>query len=254
LFDYCKKMEGFAIVTGSARGLGKAMAMELAREGYDIVVNHVSEGSAKAAGEVCAEAEREFGVKAVPVRADVSDYVQCESIIETGRKTFGSEVAVLVNNAGIQNGKPFAETPPERYRKMIETELIGTMNCTHLALPYMTDAKRGCIVNISSICFLTGEALQCDYDAAKGGIIGFTRGIAREYAPFGIRANCIAPGLIMTDMVRASPEAEVEAFRKRIPLGRLGTPDDIAQCMAYMVNAGYLTGQTISPNGGAAFI
>ena len=246
-----KKMEGFAIVTGSARGLGAAMILQLAREGYDVVINYTSEKSQPLADALAQRVKEEFGVGAITVRADVSEYEQCKKIVDAGVAAFGDKIAVLVNNAGIQSNKLFHEIDPKDYQRLIGIELLGTMHCTHIVLPYMQKAQDGCIINISSICGIYGQVGQCDYDAAKSAMFGFAKGVANENAANNIRVNCIAPGLIRTDMVNALPEEQVEAFRQTIPLKRLGEPEDIAECMSYIVNARYLTGQTISPNGGS---
>lgn len=245
------KIDGFAIVTGGARGLGEAMVLQLASEGYDVVINHVSDRSAPIAQAVADRCRDEFGVGAVTVQADVADYAQCKKIVDAGVDAFGEKIAVMINNAGIQSGKLFHELEPDHYAHMIQVELLGTMNCTHLVLPYMQKAKSGCIISIASICAHIGQPTQSDYAAAKAGMYGFTRSIANENAELGIRANTISPGLVRTDMVNSLPEEIVESFRQTIPMKRLGTVEDIAQCMSYIVNAPWLTGQDISPNGGS---
>lgn len=247
-----RKIEGFAVVTGGARGLGAAMAEQLAREGYDVVINYVSDRSTPVAQELAERLKRQYGVGALPFQGDVSSYDTCRAMFDAGIAAFGDKVAVLINNAGIQSNKPFQEIEPAAYQRLIGIELLGAMHCTHIALPYMQKARNGCIINISSVCALYGQALQSDYDAAKAALIGFARGIANENAQNNIRVNCIAPGLIATDMVAGLPEEQVEAYRLTIPLQRLGTPEDISECMSYIVNATYLTGQVISPNGGVA--
>lgn len=245
------KIDGFAIVTGGARGLGEAMVLQLASEGYDVVINYVSDKSAPVAEDVAKRCKDEFGVGAICVQADVAEYDQCKKIVDAGVAAFGEKIAVLINNAGIQSGQLYHEMSPEHYVRMIKVELLGTMHCTHLVLPYMRNSKSGCIISIGSICAHLGQPTQCDYDAAKSGMYGFTRGIANENAELGIRANTISPGLILTDMVKALPEDIVDSFRQTIPMKCLGTPEDIAQCMSYVVNASWLTGQDISPNGGS---
>ena len=247
-----RKIEGFAVVTGGARGLGAAMAEQLAREGYDVVINYVSDRSTPVAQELAERLKRQYGVGALPFQGDVSSYDTCRAMFDAGIAAFGDKVAVLINNAGIQSNKPFQEIEPAAYQRLIGIELLGAMHCTHIALPYMQKARNGCIINISSVCALYGQALQSDYDAAKAALIGFARGIANENAQNNIRVNCIAPGLIATDMVAGLSEEQVEAYRLTIPLQRLGTPEDISECMSYIVNATYLTGQVISPNGGVA--
>lgn len=247
-----QKIEGFAIVTGGARGLGAAMAEQLASEGYNVVINYVSDRSTPVAEALAKKLREKYAVDVLPFQGDVSSYETCRAMFDAGIAAFGEKVAVLINNAGIQSNKPFEEIAPDAYQRLISIELFGAMHCTHIALPYMQKAHNGCIINISSVCALYGQALQADYDAAKAALIGFSRGIANENAKNNIRVNCIAPGLIATDMVAGLPEEQVEAYRLTIPLLRLGTPEDIAQCMSYIVNATYLTGQVISPNGGVA--
>lgn len=252
MFCLYNKIEGFAIVTGGARGLGAAMIEQLALEGYDVVINYVSDHSTPIAKSLADKVKKEHGVGAITFQGNVKEYSNCKAMVEAGVKAFGDKIAVLVNNAGLQHNKLFQDLTPEEYTELISVELLGTMHCTHIVLPYMQAAKNGCIINISSICALYGETRQCDYDAAKAGMIGFCRGLARENAANNVRVNCIAPGLIVTDMVKSLPPEQVEAFRLGIPLQRLGEPKDISQCMSYIVNAPYLTGQVISPNGGSA--
>lgn len=239
-------------MTGGARGLGAAMIRQLAKEGYDVVINYVSDRSGEIAQKLADEVKAANGVGAVTFQGDVSNYDTCKAMIDAGIAAFGDKIAVLVNNAGIQSNKFFQDITPEEYTRLIGIELFGTMHCTHVVLPYMQAAKNGCIINISSICALYGQEGQADYSAAKSAMFGFSRALARENAANNIRINCIAPGLIATDMVNALPEEQVEAFRLGIPLQRLGTPEDVSECMSYIVNATYLTGQIISPNGGMA--
>ena len=247
--EYFKKIPGFAIVTGSARGLGAAMTLQLAKEGYDVVINYVSDKSAPKAEAVAKEA-RSYGVGAICVQGDVSSYSTCREIVDAGVKAFGNKIAVLVNNAGIESGKFFADTAVESYNKMIQVEVIGSMNMTHIALPYMIEAENGCIIMQSSVCGLMGVPAQADYSCAKAGLVGFAKALAKEYGSKHIRVNCIAPGMIMTDMIAGTSQEGVAALKAMTPLNMLGDPDDIAECMSYIVNAPFLTGQCISPNGG----
>ncbi len=240
----------YAIVTGGSRGLGEGMALRLAKLGYDLVINYVSENSKEKAERVLAKAAETYGVKGLVVQADVSDYEQCKKLVEAAVSTFGEQIGVLVNNAGISNGKSFLEIQPEEYRRLINTNLVSYLNVTHLVIPYMVKNKTGCIVNTASIGGLMGVVNQVDYCAAKSGVIGFTRALAMEFGPVGIRVNAIAPGMIWTDMLKGSNQDEVDALKKSIPLGEIGEVDDIAGCMEYLVTAKYVTGQTISPNGG----
>lgn len=247
------RIPGYAIVTGGARGLGEAMVVELASEGYDVVINYVTESSAKKAENLAERVRKDYGVRAVTVRADVSSYDECRKIVDTGCRAFGDKIAVLVNNAGIMTGKLFHEHQPDgEYTRLINIELLGSMHLTHCVLPHMQPYRNGCIVCTSSVAAHMCMKLQADYSVAKAGVIAFMRVIARENAQYNIRANTIAPGLCVTDMMRDQPKERTDAVRAAVPLGFLGEPKDISYCLAYIVNAKYLTGQCISPNGGYA--
>ena len=243
------KKDGFAIVTGGSRGLGEGMALRLAKEGYDVVVNYVSDKSAAKADEVVREIEK-YGVKGLAVQADVSDYEKCKKIVDEGVSAFGKNIAVLVNNAGIESGKSYLDITEPEYRNMINVALLGQMNCVHLVLPYMVQSNQGCIINISSVVGMMGVENQIDYAAAKGGIIGMTKAMAKEFAKYNIRVNSIAPGMIWTDMLKGTSQEGVEFLKSITPLKMIGDVGDIADCMAYIVGAKFLTGQIISPNGG----
>ena len=247
------KIPGYAIVTGGARGLGEAMVRELASEGYDVVINYVTDKSAPKAEQLASEVKKKYGTGAITVQADVSSYKECRRIVDEGCNTFGDQVAVLVNNAGIMTGKLFHEHQPDgEYTRLINIELLGSMHLTHCVLPHMQPYKNGCIVCTSSVAAHMCMRLQADYAVAKAGVIAFMRVIARENAEFNIRANTIAPGLCVTDMMRDQPKERTDAVRAAVPLGFLGEPRDISDCLAYIVNAKYITGQCISPNGGYA--
>jgi len=245
------KIEGFALVTGGARGLGEAMVIQLAREGYDVVINHVSERSSEAARALAERVEKEFGVRAMTYRCDVAKYENCKAMFDAAVEKFGDKIAVLVNNAGIEHNQPFHKIKPEDYMRLIEIELFGSMHCTHIALPYMRAAENGSIINISSVGPQSGQIRMADYSAAKAGLIGFTKSVANENAHKGVRVNCIAPGLTLTPMVRALPEEMQNYYRSTVPMGRLGVPADIASAMSFLVNNTYVTGTTISVNGGS---
>jgi len=239
-----------AIVTGGARGLGEGMVLKLAQMGYNVVVNFVSDKSKSKAVDLIAKIEKEYGVKGLAIQADVSDYDSCKKMVDSAVEKFGRKIDLLVNNAGIDNNLSFLKIKPEQYTRLINVNLMSYLHCAHLVLPYMVEAKEGCIVNVSSIGGLIGVAEQVDYCAAKSGVIGFTRGLAVEFGPSHIRVNAIAPGMIWTDMLRGADQAAVAMLKQSIPLGEIGEVDDIAGCLEYLVNAKYVTGQTISPNGG----
>lgn len=244
------KKEGYAIITGGARGIGEAMCLQMAAEGYNVVVNYVSDSSAPKAMDLVKRMESEHGVKGLAVQADVSDYEQCKNLVSEAVSTFGEKIAVLVNNAGIAYGKSFLEITEPEYSRLIGINLTSALHCTHLVLPYMVKLGYGCIVSTSSVGGIMGVANQIDYSAAKAGIIGMTKAMAKEFGQYHIRVNCIAPGMIWTDMLKHSSQEAVEALKAMTPLGTIGEAKDISDCLSYVVNAEFLTGQTISPNGG----
>ena len=243
-------MSKYAIVTGGARGLGEGIARRLAGNGYNIVINYVSDRSKEKADKVAEEIKSQNGVDAIAVQADVSDYAQAKKLIEESVAKFGEKIDVLINNAGIENGTRFIDLKPEQYERLVDVNLNSYMHCSHLAIPYMIKAGGGCIVNTASVGGQIGVVNQVDYCAAKSGVIGLTRGLAMEYAPDHIRVNAVAPGMIWTDMLREVDQTAVEALKQSVPLREIGEVEDIAQAVEYLVNAKYVTGQTLGPNGG----
>ena len=244
------KKEGYAIVTGGSRGIGAALCLQLAQEGYDVVVNYVSDTSKEKAEALMVKMEEMHGVKSISVQADISDYEQCRKIVETSVSTFGKNIAVLVNNAGAAAGKRYLQCTPEELKLTVETDLLGAIYLTQLAVPYMMEQGYGAIVNIASTAGIMGSYNDVAYSSSKAGIIGFTKSIAREFGPNGITVNSIAPGLITTDIIHNLPPERLELMKKEILLGDLGEPQDIADALSYIINAKFLTGQIISPNGG----
>jgi len=230
------------------------MTMKLGEMGYNVVINYRSESSKKLSDDLAAKLKEKYGVEGYVVRADVSKYEDCENLVKAAVEHFGDKIDVLVNNAGITNNCNFIDITPEAYTNVINTNLMSFLHMTHLCLPYMvnhSDKDNQCnIVNVASIGGLMGVINQGDYCAAKSGVIGFTRGIALEYAGKGVRVNAIAPGMIMTDMLRGVNQDELAALAATIPEGYIGEVEDISGCMEYILKAPYLTGQTISPNGG----
>lgn len=242
--------EGFAIVTGGARGLGKGIVLQLAKEGYDVVFNYISDGSQEPAQALVQQLKEEYGISALAVQADTSDYDQCKKVLEMGIEAFGEKIAVLVNNAGIAGLNLFVDRPVDQYNRLIQVNLMSVFHNTHLVLPYMIAQKSGAIINMSSQAGLNGVPYQVDYSAAKAGVIGFTKALAKEVGQHNIRVNAIAPGNILTDIWKVIPPEVAEAEKTRIPLGKFGTIEDVAECMSYLLNASFVTGQTLSPNGG----
>ena len=254
------QLEGkVALVTGASRGIGKAIALMLAENGADIAVNFA--GSTAAAEAVAAEIEK-MGRKAILVQGDVSKADVCAEIVKVVSE-FG-HIDILVNNAGITRDTLLLRMKEEDWDAVLNTNLKGVFNCTKAAVKYMAKQRSGSIVNISSVVALMGNAGQANYAAAKAGILGFTRSVAKEMAARGIRVNAVTmaargirvnavtPGFIKTDMTSVLSEKVVAAMEASIPLARLGEPEDIAKAVLFLVsdNAAYITGQTLHVDGG----
>lgn len=243
------QLEGkVALVTGASRGIGKAIALMLAENGADIAVNFA--GSTAAAEAVAAEIEK-MGRKAILVQGDVSKTEVCAEMVEKVVKELG-HIDILVNNAGITRDTLLLSMKEEDWDAVLNTNLKGVFNCTKAAVKYMAKQRSGSIVNISSVVALMGNAGQANYAAAKAGILGFTRSVAKEMAARGIRVNAVTPGFIKTDMTSVLSEKVVAAMEASIPLARLGEPEDIAKAVLFLVsdNAAYITGQTLHVDGG----
>ena len=247
-------MSKTAIITGGSRGIGEAMSMKLGELGYNVVINYRSASSKALSDAIARKLEETFQVKALVVKADVSKADECKNLVEAAVAEFGDKIDVLVNNAGITNNCNFIDITQGAYENVINTNLVSFLHMTHLVLPYMVNhssKEDTCsIVHTSSVGGLTGVINQADYCAAKAGIIGFSRAIALEFAGRGIRSNVIAPGMIMTDMLRGVNQDELNALAATIPEGYIGNVSDIAGALEYILKAPYLTGQIISPNGG----
>ncbi|MGM0216746.1 SDR family NAD(P)-dependent oxidoreductase [Enterococcus sp. AZ109] len=242
-------MSKTAIITGGSRGIGNAMSRKLGEMGYNVVINYVSDSSKVISEDLAKDIEEQNGVGTLVVRADVSKYEDCEALVNAATEKFGEEIHVLINNAGITNNSNFIDITKEQYTKVIDTNLMSLLHMCHLTLPHMVDHD-SCIINTSSIGGLIGVENQADYCAAKSGVLGLTRALALEYAGRKVRVNAIAPGMIMSDMLKGVNQDELNALAAGIPQGRIGDVSDISGCMEYIINAPYLTGQTISPNGG----
>ncbi len=234
-----------AVVTGAGRGLGRAIAEELGGGGAKVVVNYAnSEGPA-------AEVVKGLGEdNAVAIQADVSDSEQAASLIEQSIEKFG-QVDILVNNAGITIDKTMKKLSPEEWNKVVQTNLNSCYYTVKAALTGFTEQKSGKIINISSFVGQAGNFGQSNYAAAKAGIIGFTKASALELARYNVCVNAICPGFMETDMFSAVPDEVREKIKARIPLGRIGNPQEIARAVRYLVEDGdYITGQTLNVNGG----
>ena len=241
-------MKQTALVTGSSRGIGRAIAVELAREGWAVCVNYLEH---REAAEDLVRLLRAEGWEAIAVRADVSDRDAVEAMVRTAQAELGP-IELLVNNAGISYQGLFQETSNEIWDRTLAVNLTGARNAAQAVLPHMLSEKRGCIVNISSMWGLRGASCEVAYACSKAAIIGLTRSLALELAPSGIRVNCVAPGCIETDMVRVLGEETRAMLVEETPLGRLGTPEDIAHAVAFFASekASFLTGQVLTADGG----
>lgn len=232
-------MQRKVLVTGGSGGIGAAICRRFAAEGCLVFINYRS--SREKAEKLAAE------IGGIAIGFDVSDAEEVRRAIEE----IGSP-DVLVNNAGVSEVELFTSLSDDRARRLINTDLAGTMNCARAVLPGMIRRHSGCIVNISSMWGEVGASCEVDYSAAKAGVIGFTKALAKETAPSGIRVNCVSPGFIMTEMnSRYTPE-ELEAIRDEIPLGIFGEPEHVAEAVEFLASerAAYITGQILGVNGG----
>lgn len=241
-------MKGVALVTGASRGIGRAIALRLAKDGYAVAVHCIH--SADKANAVCAEI-RANGGEAKPYFCDIADSGAVETMISQISKELGS-INVLVNNAGITQQKLFTDILPEEWQRMMAVHVDGAYHTCHAALPAMIRNHCGTIINISSMWGQTGGSCEVHYSTAKAALIGFTKALAKEVGPSGIRVNCVAPGVIQTDMLADFDEATLSNLAEEAPLCRLGTPDDVANAVSFLASdqAGFITGQVLSPNGG----
>lgn len=241
-------MRRSALVTGASRGIGRAVAAALAREGWPVCVNYLER---RDAAEGLVSELRSQGRAAMAFQADVADRGAVEAMVRATSETLGP-VELLVNNAGISQYGLFQDVDDAAWDRVLAVNLTGPRNAIRAVLPHMLSEKRGCIVNISSMWGLRGASCEAAYAAAKAGLIGLTRSLALELAPSGIRVNCVAPGCIETDMVRALGEETRRMLVEETPLGRLGRPEDIAQAVAFLASerAGFITGQVLTADGG----
>ena len=236
------------IITGAAKGIGRAIANLFAENGYKVLINYCSsDKDAKELGTELAKKGCEFCL----YKADITKRREVDEMVAFCVNEFGT-VDLLINNAGISESKLFMDISEEDWDHMMDVNLKGAFNCTQSVMETMVSNKQGKIINISSIWGMVGASCEVHYSTAKAGMIGFTKALAKELAPSNIQVNCIAPGIIETDMIKSFTNEEIDMMKDEIPLGELGKVHDIAECAWYLATTGgdYLTGQVISPNGG----
>ena len=255
-----------AIVTGASRGIGAAIAQRLALEGYSVVLNYASDGSTEAACALCAElsdfadteAQESLALEVeqaaepqrfIAVQADVSRFDEAKRLINEVKQQFG-RIDVLVNNAGICHYGLLSQITQAQWDRLFAVNVGGIYHCVNAVLPAMLRRQSGCIINVSSMWGQVGASCEACYSATKGAVLALTKALAQELGPSGIRVNCVSPGVILTDMVaNVAPEVLAE-LAQEAPLGKNGTPEDVAQAMVYLAGAGFVTGQNLPVNGG----
>ena len=237
-----------AVVTGASRGIGRSIAIKLAMLGVNIVVNY--RNSYEAVQEVVKEIQA-LGARALAVQCDISSYNDVENMMKKSMEEFGS-IDILVNNAGITKDGLLMRMKEEDFDSVIDINLKGAFNCTRHISAIMLKQRSGRIINISSVSGLTGNAGQVNYSSAKAGILGMTKAVAKELAGRGVTCNAVAPGYIQTDMTEGLSEKVKDNIMNAIPLKRLGTPEDVANAVAFLASeeASYITGQVINVDGG----
>ena len=236
-----------ALVTGASRGIGRAIALELGKQGALVAGTATSEAGAKAIGEYCAAA----GVKGAGFALNVNDAAQVEAVVAAVQKQCGG-IAILVNNAGITRDNLLLRMKDDEWDDVMSTNLKSVYRLSKLVIRAMMKARNGRIINITSVAGVMGNAGQTNYAAAKAGMIGFSKSLAREIGSRNITVNCVAPGFIDTDMTRELDENQRRALSAQIPLARFGAAEDIAAAVAFLASpaAAYITGATLHVNGG----
>jgi 3-oxoacyl-[acyl-carrier protein] reductase len=237
-----------AVVTGGSRGLGRGVALELAKRGAKVVVNYNSK--AEAANEVV-ELIKQGGSDAIAVQADVSKLDEAQKLIKAATD-FGGRLDILVNNAGLTRDMLLAMMPESDWDLVINTNLKSAYNCSKAALRPMMRQKYGRIINMTSVAGLAGNGGQTNYSASKAGLIGFTKSLAKEVGPRNITVNAVAPGYVTTDLTASLPKDLIEGMLKLTPLGRLGNVEDVAYAVAFLASdeSSYITGHVLTVDGG----
>ena len=239
-------MKDVALVTGSSRGIGAAIAALLARRGYAVCINYLEQREKAEA--LVAELRKEQCV-AMCLQADVADRAQVDTMVRKVEEELG-HISLLVNNAGIARNQQFQDVAPETLQRIFAVNFGGCFHCSQAVIGPMLKAHEGCIINISSIWGSHGASCESVYSSTKHAIIGLTRSLAAEFAPSGIRVNCVAPGVIETDMIQALGNETLEQLRQEMPFRRFGTPEEVAESVWHLAKAEYITGQILTVDGG----
>lgn len=241
-------MKKTVVITGSSRGIGAATALGFAQLGYNVVINY---NKSKEKALSLLEEVRCKGSSAIAIKADVSKFSEADYLIAKSLEEFGN-IDILVNNAGIAEQKLFTELGEEDWRRMFDINIHGMFNCTLPVANHMIENHRGKIINISSVWGVTGASCEVHYSASKAAVIGFTKALAKELGPSGIQVNCVAPGVINTEMNANLNENEIKELMDKTPCERLGTVFDVAKTILFLSDSGsdFITGQVISINGG----
>lgn len=241
-------MNKTVIVTGGSRGIGAAICALLASEGWSVAVVY---RASKEKAQALADKIKQSGGRAEAFCADVADSASVKAMVKAVTAVFGEPYA-LVNNAGVAGQALFTDITDEMWQRMINTDLSGAFYCSREVLPAMIREKQGRIVNIASMWGEVGASMEVHYSAAKAGVIGLTKALAKEVGPSGITVNAVSPGVIMTDMMSSFSEADIASLKDETPLEKLGAPEDVAKAVSFLLsdNASFITGQVLSVNGG----
>ena len=241
-------MQPLVFITGASRGIGRATAFKFASEGWQVAVNY---NNSKSQAEDLVNQLKNLGCNAMAFQADVSDGVQLRYAIAQAQEKMG-EIDALINNAGIAQQKLFTDISEEEWDRMFDVSIKSCFHACQAVIPSMVHRKKGSIVNISSIWGISGASCEVHYSAAKAAVIGFTKALAQELAPSNIRVNCVAPGVVMTDMNSNLSEEDLLQLKYDTPLQMIGQPEDIAEAIYFLAcdKSKFTTAQVLSPNGG----